>query len=487
MKKHLLFLTMLGCVTASAQNDPSAIPGDTGTVKFIYGGVEKTYVTVRGDDGKIWLQQNLGSSAVATAYNDTAGYGHTFQWGRWDDGHQLRNSTAALASTLSQNNPAGIPTGSPLFYRGPNPADWWGNGGANDTWSANAPSATNGKDPCTAIAPNWRLPTEAEWTNLVAVENISDRPSAFASNLKLTAAGMREPNVGNLLNVGQYGQYWASTPSGVYAKNLTVGDVFINASDDAYRSYGFSVRCVTATCTGAPQPDSIQGGDSVCQGSTQTFSVLPTPNTSASGYAWTVPSGWSITGGSGTNTITVLVGASGGNISVTASNNCDTSVARSMPVAVKPAPVPVLVLNGNVLSTSTPFTSYIWKRNDTVIAGANSQTYTVTVDGSYTVTVTGSNGCSGTSTPLVTTLSVADVAQSSGIRIYPNPASGLVHIDAPQPVNAAVYSMDGKLVMELKRVKELNTSRLQPGTYLIRVTTVDGMRLKEEQLVITAR
>ena len=73
----------------------------------------------------------------------------------------------------------------------------------------------------------------------------------------------------------------------------------------------------------------------------QVYSV--TAVTNALNYAWTVPTGWTITGGQGTNSITVTTGTSGqnGNISVTASNGCNTSVPKQLVVSVSPLPTAV--------------------------------------------------------------------------------------------------------------------------------------------------
>ena len=73
--------------------------------------------------------------------------------------------------------------------------------------------------------------------------------------------------------------------------------------------------------------------------------VTATPNTSgliysisavtyATTYNWTVPTGWSITAGSGTISITVTSGNEGqnGNITVTAQNSCGTSAASTLAV-----------------------------------------------------------------------------------------------------------------------------------------------------------
>jgi len=229
---------------ATTCGDPGPAPGSTGCISFTYNGSQVTYTTVRAADGNIWLQQNLGASGVATSATDASAYGHLFQWGRWDDGHQLTTSPAVFASTLTANNPSGLGAGSASFYKGNNPNDWWGNGSGTDTWSGSAASATNGIDPCTVLGSGWHLPSVTQWGTLITMENITNISSAFSSNLKLPAPGMREPIQGNLLNQGSAGQYWANTASGPYAKDVTIMSTSINPSDDAYRSYGFSVRCM---------------------------------------------------------------------------------------------------------------------------------------------------------------------------------------------------------------------------------------------------
>jgi len=129
---------------------PGDAAGDTGCVTFVYGGQNVTYRTVRAADGKVWLQQNLGSTQVATSKEDEAAYGDVFQWGRWDDGHQKRNSTVIPAAP-TPNNPLGVQTPTNGYIAAT--TGWWS--GANmqltDLWTAETPAtvtATNGCDPC---------------------------------------------------------------------------------------------------------------------------------------------------------------------------------------------------------------------------------------------------------------------------------------------------------------------------------------------------
>ncbi|MBU2019147.1 MAG: gliding motility-associated C-terminal domain-containing protein [Bacteroidetes bacterium] len=90
----------------------------------------------------------------------------------------------------------------------------------------------------------------------------------------------------------------------------------------------------TITVTPLPAaPGAITCSTSVCQGQTMTAQVT---NISGMTYDWTAPADWTITGGQGTNSITLTVGATSGNISVTAQTTCGTSTASTQSVVVIP-------------------------------------------------------------------------------------------------------------------------------------------------------
>lgn len=220
-------------------SEPGNNVGDLGCVTFTYEGTSVTYVTVRGSDGNIWLQQNLGSASVATAQNDEASYGDLFQWGRWDDGHQKRNSVLGTAPT--PNNPAGLATGDETFYTG-----WWSPNALSDKWEAPTPAAAtdvNGCDPCKALGNGWKLPTEAEWTAIKDSQNISNPATAFQSVLKLPASGYRAAS-GSFSFVGTRGYFWSSTTSSSGAKYFYVGTTIANPSAGAPRAQSAAIRCL---------------------------------------------------------------------------------------------------------------------------------------------------------------------------------------------------------------------------------------------------
>ncbi|NML72152.1 T9SS type A sorting domain-containing protein [Chryseobacterium sp. RP-3-3] len=231
-----------GTPPGCTNTDPGSNAGDTGCVTFTYQGQKVTYSTVRGGDGNIWLQQNLGSAQVASAMGDAESYGDLFQWGRWDDGHQLRNS--ATAAPTSPNTPDGL-AGSNAFIIGS--PSWWGVSAATDKWTAsNAANASNnvGADPCMAVGAGWKMPSQAEWTAIVDSENIANPGTGYNSHLKLPASGYRSSSNGALTFVGQRGYFWSSDTSNSGGKYLYIGSTIANPSSGAMRGQGSAVRCI---------------------------------------------------------------------------------------------------------------------------------------------------------------------------------------------------------------------------------------------------
>ncbi|MBK8658778.1 MAG: T9SS type A sorting domain-containing protein [Bacteroidetes bacterium] len=82
-------------------------------------------------------------------------------------------------------------------------------------------------------------------------------------------------------------------------------------------------------------PSSITGNDTVCSGiSNINLSVV---NQSGVTFNWTLPNGWSINSGTGTNVIVVTSGNAGGQVSVTAQNDCGTTTSSQKGIVVVPS------------------------------------------------------------------------------------------------------------------------------------------------------
>ncbi len=199
-------------------------------------GIGNNYGTIVNNiTGKVWLDRNLGATRVATSSTDADAYGDLYQWGRGADGHQLR--TSPTESTLATNWLSGgnswdgkfltVGIGDWLF---PEKLDLWS-------------GTTAENNPCPS---GFRLPTNAEWNQERLTWSSNDAAGAFASPLKLTVNGYRDPSVGLLLSVGSNGYYWSST---IEVKDNISNRLLFIGSDDAHvgfgvRSAGATIRCI---------------------------------------------------------------------------------------------------------------------------------------------------------------------------------------------------------------------------------------------------
>jgi len=186
---------------------------------------------------KIWMDRNLGASRMATSSNDAQAYGDLFQWGRFADGHQCRNSgtTSTLSSSPTPGNNLFILTGS-------SPYDWLSTSDDN-LWQG----VSGVNNPCPG---GYRLPTEAEWDAerlswvQASINSTNTSAGAFASPLKLPVSGNRSSSSGDPFNVGSYGVYWSSSVSaGSSARGLYFYSS-LAVLDSNNRAGGFAVRCL---------------------------------------------------------------------------------------------------------------------------------------------------------------------------------------------------------------------------------------------------
>ena len=245
IQQCMMFFVVLNQPASGPTVDPGPAEGSTGVVNFNYRGQSVAYTTVRAGDGKIWLQQNLGSPQVAMSVADEASYGDYFQWGRWDDGHQVPNSPT-ITGGPSLLNPSNISSGNPNFIVGLSAGTrWWGTGGlSTDTWSGNIVTSTNGKDPCSALGAGWRLPSAADWQNLKNYDDLDGALAAYMSNLKLPSGGFRMGDGGFVFSGGE-SYYWTSTASGSYATGLFISDnTYLATLQASFRGDGYNCRCI---------------------------------------------------------------------------------------------------------------------------------------------------------------------------------------------------------------------------------------------------
>ncbi|GAB2769760.1 hypothetical protein [Salinimicrobium soli] len=157
----------------------------------------------------------------------------------------------------------------------------------------------------------------------------------------------------------------------------------------------------------------ITGETSICysEGTTYTYSIPEV--TDVDTYQWTIPTGWTISSGSNSNTITVIPDAASGDksLSVTATNLCGVSNTASLGVKVMIPDFTIEPIDGEpsiCYSEGTPYTYSIPEVTDvdtyqwtiptgwTISSGSNSNIITVIPDaasGDKSISVTATNLC----------------------------------------------------------------------------------------------
>jgi len=203
-------------------------------ITFYYNGADVTYGTV-SFAGRCWLDRDLGATQVAITEADANAYGDLFQWGREDDGHQLR--TSGTTETLA---PAQTQPGHNLYIY--NPGDYY-DWNEDENWITRWTDGTGtptAADPC---PDGWHVPAVEDWQNAITTGGWTSIIDAFASPLKLVLGGDRSGFKG-VFNEGMSGTYWtgAGSAGGLgTAYYMSAGSISQTSMEFPY---GFAIRCI---------------------------------------------------------------------------------------------------------------------------------------------------------------------------------------------------------------------------------------------------
>lgn len=200
----------------------------------------------------------------------------------------------------------------------------------------------------------------------------------------------------------------------------------------------------------------------VCHGTPVTMSV--TGGGAGYTYQW-YRNGVAVSGATSTSHTTSTAGV----YSVVVSfGSCSITVSS---VTVTVSTVPVISTTGGLLYTSG-YATYQWFLNGVAISGANTSIFNATAPGSYRVVVTSASGCRDTSAAyIVTSGGSTGVTTITGmdIKLFPNPATSVLMIEAPTPVRIMILTIDGKLVIDAKNATTVDVSLLANAIYMVKV------------------
>ncbi len=243
---------------------------------------------------------------------------------------------------------------------------------------------------------------------------------------------------------------------------------------------GFSDIYIVKFCDLPFLTTPVTGNDSICAGSTNTYSIRAIEGAT---YIWNLPKGW--TGNSNGNSITATADTASGRISVRAVLCNDTSDEQSFDVHVRPEVPAVITVDGFELGTVYTHSSYQWYRDGQAIPGATDPVLNVTQNGDYRVRVVNAGGCIDTSVIYtVTNVSINGPDDlKRAVKIYPNPATEVLYIQTPLPVDVMIHSMDGKLALQQQQASSIDLHALSAGVYMIFVRDSKGLLIKTEKLV----
>ncbi|WP_439880710.1 gliding motility-associated C-terminal domain-containing protein [Pontibacter sp. MBLB2868] len=236
---------------------------------------------------------------------------------------------------------------------------------------------------------------------------------------------------------------------------VTVGKSTGNATVKAINSCGISNESVLAV---APQPNTLVAPDAItaseptfCQNATNLNYSIPLVE-GATVYEWNVPTGWFVVSGSGTTAIVVNAGLNGGNITVTASNDCGATVSKSLAVQPNKAPV-VVTITGPVTPcageaatysiTEEAGVTYAWDfptgwKVESRTAGNGQNSVTVTPSTTTgAVSVIASNSC-GTNDVVE-----LQVQPTNGVPAAPGAITGTANVCAGQTITYTVGASAG--------------------------------------------
>lgn len=296
-----------------------------------------------------------------------------------------------------------------------------------------------------------------------------------------------------------------TTISVMFGNSANSGNVSVYGSNTAGNGAASNIAVSIKTVPAAPS--AVLGSTAPCQASAQTYSVN---NISGVTYTWSIPSGWNIVSGQGTNTLNVTVGNTSGSVSVLPSNTCGDGLASTISTVVGlaaqtpaaptgPMVVDVLTISSTEYSTSSPNAdTYTWQllpAEAGTITGTGSTataTWSTTYTGPASISAKGINECGESAWSAVATTQIINTTglddEKQTIRILPSVIEGsftLVLNTEAQQSKIRIFDMSGRLISSntYPGIGTFTvTNQMNKGLYIVVVEA--GVKILNQKVVI---
>ena len=333
---------------------------------------------------------------------------------------------APSTSSITANGPVSFcPGDSVVLTATPGSSYLWSNGATSQSITVFNP----GNYSCTVNAGGACI----SQTNVITVSNLA------GSTLTIATSGT------TTLCQGQTVTLTSSTPSVSWSTGATTQSITVNSAGTytaTPTAAGFCPAPSSVTVAVNPNPTvTVTGTTAFCQGG----SVNLGTSTAFTNYNWS--------NGQTTSTINVT---SGGSYAVTVTDVNGCTANNNLTVTMNALPSPAISGDfdfcqgiGSNITATAGFNTYAWS------TGANTSTINVSFAGNYTVTVTDANGCSNSTSQLITVYNnplpfingTTAICQGANANLVANPA-GLNYVwstgstsSSIQPATASTYTV----------------------------------------------
>jgi hypothetical protein len=156
----------------------------------------------------------------------------------------------------------------------------------------------------------------------------------------------------------------------------------------------------------------------------------------------------------------------------------NSATITNYPAIIKPT----IVRTDPVLSLDNTYNNYQWYRNGAAISGASKAKLTMTADGEYYCYVSDKNGCRAYSDTIKVKLTSIPGTTVQDLKLYPNPTTAKVIIEASEKVNVIVTDLTGQVVIRREEAKEIDLQQLADGFYFFHITDLNGLPVRVEKI-----